>query len=108
MPHGRLCAVLLAPVLRAYGKKAAKKLAQLAVFCDLCGEETPKQEAAETFIAKTEELCRTLGVPEKIQIEEKDIPALARRAAKEATPLYPVPEILGETELAHILREIRL
>ncbi len=108
LPHGRLCAVLLVPVLRAYGKNAQKKLARLAKECDFCEKDTPKKEAAELFIQKTEELCRTLGIPEKIQIEEKDIPALARRAAKEANPLYPVPKILDEKALAHILRAIKL
>ena len=108
LPHGRLCAVLLVPVLRAYGKKPWKKLARLAVLCGFCGKGTPKKEAAELFIQKTEELCRAVGVPEKIQIADADIPALVRHAAGEANPLYPVPKILGKKDLAQILHDVQL
>ena len=108
LPHGRLCAVLLVPVLRAYGKRAHKKLARLAVFCGFCEKATPWGAAAELFLQRTEELCRALDIPEKIQMDEEDIPAFARHAAREANPLYPVPRILGEGELAQILREVQL
>ncbi len=108
LPHGRLCAVLLVPVLRAYGKKARKKLARLAVLCGFCEKNMPRAEAAELFLKETEKLCRAVGIPEKISIEENDIPALVRHAAREANPLYPVPKILGKKDLAQILHEVQL
>jgi len=47
----------------------------------------------------------TMGIPRKITaLIEADIPLLTGRAAKEANPLYPVPRILNEGELAAILR----
>ncbi len=108
LPHGRLCAVLLAPTLRAYGKSAHKKLARLAAACGFCGKETPVAEAAEIFIKKTEELRRALEIPEKISVGEGDIPALAQHAAREANPLYPVPRLLDEGQLAQILRKVQI
>ena len=103
IPHGRLCAVLLPHVLRAYGKKAEKKLARLAAVCGFCGTTAPRREAAARFLEATEQLSRTLGIPQTLPIAEADLPALARRAAREAVP-YPVPRLLGEKELVQILR----
>ncbi len=105
LPHGRLCAVLLLPVLRAYGKKARKKLARLAEVCGFCGG-TPRKEAAKRFLMETERLLRTLCIPERLPIEEADIPILARRATREAFP-YPVPKLLGVRELEKILRAVK-
>lgn len=103
--HGRACAVLLPHVLRAYGKKAEKKLARLAVRCKLCAKKTPKAEAAQRFIAAIEALLRTLGMPEKLPVAEADLPMLAHRAAKEAFP-YPVPKLLDEAALVRILQSV--
>ena len=41
-----------------------------------------------------------MGIPEKLEgIKEEDIPELARRADKEANPIYPVPVLWNAKEL---------
>ena len=49
-----------------------------------------------------------MGIPTQFQgvIQEKDIPALARHAAKEANPLYPVPKELSAKQLEAIYQEL--
>ncbi len=107
LPHGRLCAMLLPHVLRAYGKKAEKKLARLSCAAGSCEKSAPREEAAELFLNRTEQLIYSLGIPGKIPIEDDAIPLLARRAAKEANPLYPVPRLLDAKELEEILHAVR-
>ena len=40
------------------------------------------------------------------ELRPEDIPALARRAAREANPLYPVPVLMDAGELEHIYRRL--
>ena len=106
LPHGRLCAALLPLVLRMYGKSCRRKLAELARACDLCGDVSD-MVAAETFIHQIELLNCALGIPETIAVREEDIPELARRADREANPLYPVPRLMDRGELQEIFVNIR-
>ena len=44
-----------------------------------------------------------MGIPEKIpQIRTADIPEMARHAARESNPLYPVPVLMDERRLAQM------
>ena len=100
IPHGLANSVLLPIVLRRYGSKAWKKLAILAVAGGVAQANDSDQVAAEKMI---EEICRlnkAMGIPEKLKgIKVEDIPELARRADKEANPLYPVPVLWNAKEL---------
>ena len=50
---------------------------------------------------------RRLGIPDDIgALKEEDIPALARRADKEANPLYPVPRLMDAKELESLYRAV--
>ena len=41
-----------------------------------------------------------MGIPTKISgIKKEDIPIMAKRAEKEANPLYPVPKLMTKSEL---------
>lgn len=106
LPHGRLCASLLPLVLRMDGSSCRKKLARLARVCKIC-EDPSDMVAAEAFISQIELFNRALGIPETVPLSEADIPELARRADREANPLYPVPRLMGREELAEIFRNIR-
>ena len=64
-PHGLAMAILLPHVLRAYGPKAHKRLAEL---CDICR----LAEKADT-------------------IREEDVDQIVAWAEKEGNPLYPTP-----------------
>lgn len=100
IPHGLANSVLLPIVLRRYGSKAWKKLAILAVAGGVAQANDSVQVAAEKMIAEICRLNKTMGIPEKLKgIKVEDIPELARRADKEANPLYPVPVLWNAKEL---------
>ena len=49
-----------------------------------------------------------MGISQTIQdIQEEDIPALAKTAEKEGNPLYPVPKLLTAEQLEEIYREVK-
>ncbi len=106
-PHGRTNATLLPIVLRMYGKSAEKRLAKLAKASGLCDGALSRHDAAEVFISWIEELNAQTGIPKSLEIAEEDIPALARNAAAEANPLYPVPRLLDSVALRDIYRAAR-
>ena len=55
---------------------------------------------AEKFIEAVKALNASVQIPAVISgIEEGDIPALAKHAAREANPLYPVPRLMTSKEL---------
>ena len=98
-PHGLANAVLLPQVLEAYGAAAKRSLAEMATVLGL-GD-------AHDFIAAIRQLSDELGIPRQLpELQEADIPLLARRAAHEANPLYPVPKIMGAAELEGLYRTI--
>lgn len=105
-PHGRTNATLLPVVLRAYGESCHKKLARLARNSGVSTAQSDG-DAAEAFIGWIERLNRATGMPAVVEIKEEDIPALARLAAKEANPLYPVPKLMDAEELEKIYRKAR-
>ena len=55
------------------------------------------------FIEAVRELNSRMGIPQKMGgIKLSDIPSLARRAEREANPLYPVPRLMTYRELEGI------
>ena len=104
-PHGETNAILLPHVLRAYGEAAEHKLALLADAAGIGG--SGEKEKAAAFIAAIEAMNRRLGIPDDIgMLKEDDIPSLARRADKEANPLYPVPRLMDAKELESLYRAV--
>ena len=99
-PHGLANAVIMPYVLEAYGECVYKKLHALGVAAGVCKEDETDKTGAEKFIKAVRELNAKMGIPEKLAgIKEEDIPTMARRAEKEANPLYPVPKIMTAKEL---------
>ncbi len=100
IPHGLANAVLLPYVLKEYGETAYKKLCKLAKAVKLVGKDATYKEGAEAFIEMIEDYNRRMGIPDKLKgIKTEDVPRLARLAAKEANPLYPVPKLMEAEEL---------
>ena len=98
IPHGLANAVLLPYVLEKYGKKAEKKLAELADAAGISG--TDAHEKALSFIYAIKAMEREMNIPEKLSgIRVEDIPELSEYADKEANPLYPVPMLMDAKEL---------
>lgn len=106
LPHGQTNATLLPLVLEMYGERAHKKLARLAVVAGLGERGEDAADLARRFIAAVRELNDALGIPRTIpNIMEGDIPTLAKYAAKEGNPLYPVPVLWNARELEEIYRK---
>ena len=100
VPHGLANAVLMPIVLKEYGKSVYKKLHKLGIAAGAATSADTHEEGAKKFIAAIEELNRRMNIPEKIAgIQEEDIPKMAKHAAKEANPLYPVPKLMSAKEL---------
>ena len=101
VPHGLANAVILPLMLEAYGKKIHRKLARLAVAAGVAGPGTPPDEAAALLIQAVKDMKKRFGIGDEIpEIQEKDIPKLARFADQEANPLYPVPVLMDARQLA--------
>lgn len=100
IPHGLANTVLLPVVLKRYGPKVYKKLKQLAVAAGLADKNDSAELVAKNFIRQIEELNARLDIPETLKgIKAEDIPELAKRADKEANPIYPVPVLWNAREL---------
>ncbi len=107
VPHGLANAVALPYVLEYFGSSAVRPLADLARAALWCGDGLSDQEAARHFIDSIKTMNRSMNIPEHIpEIREADIPLMAKRALREANPLYPVPRILGKKDLTVLYRLI--
>lgn len=99
-PHGLANAAIAPYVLDAYGDSVCRKLRDLAFAAGVAELQDDAKTAAEKFVDAIRKLNARLGIPEKLEgIEKEDIPAMARLAAKEANPLYPVPKLMNAKEL---------
>lgn len=100
IPHGLANAVLMPIVLEAYGKPAYKKLHELGVAAGVASTEDTHQEGAEKFIKAIRELNERMNIPTTLPgIKREDISIMAKHAAKEANPLYPVPVLMNAKKL---------
>ena len=100
IPHGLANAVLMPIVLEDYGAAVYKKLHALGVAAGVAAETDSEKIGAEKFIAAIRALNRNMGIPETLTgIRKADIPVMAKHAAKEANPLYPVPVLMNAKEL---------
>ena len=107
VPHGLANAIILPYVLKKYGKAAHKKLFKIAKFCGLCDENTSVENGAKILIEKIEQMNKIMKIQTKIVgINKEDIESLAKTAAKEANPLYPVPKLFNAKELESVYFEI--
>lgn len=99
-PHGLANAVIMPYVLEAYGKKAHKKLFEMSVFVGISKKNESPEQGAKKFICAVKELNRKMGIPQKISgIKKEDIKNMAKKAEREANPLYPVPKLFTQKEL---------
>lgn len=101
-PHGLANSVLLPVVLDYYGESAHAPLARLAEIVGL-GDQGDDATKAARFISAIKLMNAKMLIPETIEgIRPEDVPEMAKRAAAEGNPLYPVPRLLGADELEKI------
>lgn len=99
-PHGLANAVLLPKGLELYGPCVYQKLWELGQSAGVVAEGDGVEDGARAFIAAIYAMNERLGIPETLpDIQKEDVPAMARHAAKEANPLYPVPRLMDAGEL---------
>lgn len=100
IPHGLANAVLLPWFLEEYGRACYKRLGRLARNCSIAPADTNDTQASLQFISWVKEMNRSMHIPEHLSgIHKTDIPAMARHAAAESNPLYPVPRLMNAKEL---------
>lgn len=107
VPHGYANAVILPLVLEAYGSTAVPALADLARAAGVADEATDDRVAAWKFIQAVRAMKERFGIGDTFpELRAEDIPELARTAAAEANPLYPVPKLMSAEELETIYRAL--
>ena len=107
LAHGFANAIILPTMLKHYGKSIHKKLYKIAKYTGLCDDKTQKDIAAKMVIEKIENMNKTFKLPNKIkEIVLEDIPDMAKTAAKEANPLYPVPKLMNAKELERVYLDL--
>ena len=100
IPHGLANAVLMPYVLESYGKCEYRKLHRLDVAAGVADESDSPEAGAKKFIEAIRGLNARMGIPRTLDgIRADDVPVMARHAAKEANPLYPVPRLMNAREL---------
>lgn len=99
-PHGLANAVIMPHVLAGYGEAVYEKLHELGIAAGVARGVDSHEVGAKKFICAVYSLCRRLNIPTTLpEIRAEDIPMLARHAAAEANPLYPVPVLMDAKEL---------
>lgn len=107
VPHGLANAVILPYFLEEYGPACYGKLAKLARRIGMVSKHTNDRRAAAAFIQWVKDMNRYMEIPETIkEIRKKDIPKLAKHAAEEGNPLYPVPVLMDAGELEIMYEKI--
>lgn len=86
-PHGLANAIILPHVLDYYGEACEKRLGFFAKAIGAIPAELDNHEASKLFIMQIRELNRAMGIPEHLdEIQNEDIPTLAKSASKPALP----------------------
>lgn len=107
VPHGYANAIIMPHVLTFYGKRVHHKLT--IIYDHIClGDPTlSKAQKSTKVIEWIESLNQKMGIPKYIEIKEfKHLEQMAKRAHKEANPLYPVPKILKVEDFKSLLNNI--
>jgi len=107
VPHGLANAVILPYVLEFCRKEAEQKLADLAVAGHLGTRRESPEDLSLKFIDKVKSLNRNMKIPTFIkELQEEDIPLIAKRALDEAHPDYPVPRIMTLAECEDLIGQL--
>ena len=106
--HGLANAVICPYVLEMYGESCQKRLGKLARHAGIAAAGTSDAESCHLFIEWFKWLNAYMGIPSYFdEIRDEDIPAMAKKAAVESNPLYPVPKLMNTTELQEIYHRVQ-
>lgn len=105
VPHGLANAIILPHVLRFSREDAEAKLARLAIIGGLSEGGESDEELSYKFIEHVESMNRNMQIPTGVaEIQEEDIPTIAKSALAEAHPDYPVPTIMTQQDCENLIR----
>ena len=100
VPHGLANAVILPHVLNYYGETCYRRLGTLAIKSGIANANDTTTLAALKFISWIKEMNQYMNIPKYLDcIQKTDIPTMAKHAARESNPLYPVPKLMNSKEL---------
>lgn len=87
--------------------KARENMLQASYKAGVAKKSDTHKEGAEKFIEAIKELNAKMNIPGKFKgIRKEDIATMAKHAAKEANPLYPVPKLMNAKELESLYYEV--
>ena len=107
IPHGLANAVVMPYVFEAYGKKAWKKLAELADLIGVTNSGDSLECKANKFIGWIKDMNAKMNIGDGFEeIREEDLDEMIAHAMKEGNPLYPVPKIMNKEEFRAIYKKL--
>lgn len=93
--HGKTNATILPHMLQYFGDTITKKLATVAVYCNLGTASESSDALAQKVIDKIVAMNKHFEIPEKIEeLQTNDIPWLVNKSLAEGNPNCPVPKIM--------------
>ena len=105
--HGLGNAIILPKVLEYSKKAAAPSLARLAIATGIGDASQTQSTLAQTFVDHVIQLNQQLAIPSQVsELQESDIPNIAKGALKEALLNYPVPRYMGRGNCEAMLRDL--
>jgi len=108
IPHALANSILLPCLLRFYGKSVYKKLWKIGKYAGLFDKQESYENGARKVIEKIERMNKAMKIQVSFDcIEDKDIPSMAKTAAEEANPLYPVPKLFSAKELEKVYHIVK-
>ena len=108
LPHGLAMSILLPHVMKAYGKSAYKRLAELADVCGIVTSDGTNESKAKAFIAWIEDMKAKMDIPVYPDcIQEKDIDQIVDWAYKEANPLYPTTNFWTKQDFKDFIHTLK-
>jgi alcohol dehydrogenase len=107
VPHGLANAIILPYILDFCRDDAEEKLAGLAIAGGIGKKGDSESMLADKFIEKVRDMNKNMEIPTKIQeLNEEDIPLIAKRVLDEAHPDYPVPTIMTLKDCETLIRKL--
>ncbi len=104
VPHGLACAVMLPAALRVNRHMRQSELARLAHAAFPQHRPSSPDAAVDMFIQRIEELCRQVGIPQRLSavgVRREQIPAIV--AGSRGTSMSGNPRELSDAELTELL-----
>jgi alcohol dehydrogenase class IV len=104
VPHGLACAVMLPTALKVNRDVSRRELAELEWVLD---PTSPPESAADLFLERIEQLCRTVGIPRRLRdlgVRPEQLPVLI--SGSRGSSMSGNPRDVPDDELKTILEQL--